>query len=64
MIKFTDKTISNGRNRWTVSGYASYGTVYLERIEGDITDKDGIKEAVRQHIASNAARFARSDVYA
>ena len=62
-LRFNDVTVSNGARKWCVSGYAVKGTVYLTRIEGDVTDTPALQEAVRRYIIPRAARFARADVY-
>lgn len=56
-IRFTDATVSNDRKRWTVTGYACNGKVTLTRIEGDITDIDGLREAMMRHC--NRPRYFR-----
>jgi hypothetical protein len=63
MIRFTDVTVTNGRKSWVVTG-AAYrdGTVHLTRIEGDITDIDGLREAMRRHC--DRPRYRRIGVVA
>jgi hypothetical protein len=50
VIRFADAVVTNGRKVWTVTG-AAYrdGIVRLERIEGDINDIDGLREAMQRH---------------
>ena len=48
MIRFKDKPVTGDRKRWVVSGYVRNGAVVLDRIEGDITDIPGLREAVRK----------------
>lgn len=52
MIAFRDKTISNGRNHWCVTGVIAPGEVTLTRIEGDVTDPAGLRAAVRAMLVS------------
>lgn len=46
MIRFNDRRVSNGRNGWIVSGHIERDQVILTRIEGDINDEAGLREAV------------------
>ena len=61
-FKLPDVLVKSGRSRWTVSGYVSHGEVTLSRIEGDINDMPGLREAVRSHVASRQ-RYVRAGVY-
>jgi hypothetical protein len=48
MIRFNDKPVEHGVKKWTISGWVHMGGVYLDRIEGDITDIDGLRAAIAQ----------------
>lgn len=60
MIRFSDKVVSNGRNRWMISGIVRRGGVDLDlsRVHGDIADEAGLRCAVERMLDSRA-RYRR-----
>lgn len=52
IIRFTDAVVKSGNSTWNVTGFATYGMVRLTRIEGDITNPEGLHEAMVKHFRS------------
>lgn len=50
MIRFNDKTVTHGVKKWIISGWVHVGGVHLDRIEGDINDVEGLRNAVQTMI--------------
>lgn len=52
---FTNLRVTNGKNVWVVTGrMEAKGSIILTRIEGDITDKAGLKVAVKNALVDQS----------
>ena len=52
MIRVVNRRITNGRNVWHVTATLRSGGADVETIHGDITDTDGIREALLALVSS------------
>jgi hypothetical protein len=52
MIRLDYRRVTNGTNVWHVTGRIHKGGVSIETIHGDVTDMDGLRDAVARLIES------------
>lgn len=51
-VRLNHKRVTNGKNSWHIDATVSGGAVTVERVYRDVTDPDGLRDAVHKLVDS------------